>query len=1067
MVNKIYTRVMILLLAIMHSHWHSLIARQQTQLPEVRGQVSDTTGNQLSGVSITVKGRSSIGTTTDLNGMYFLQLPEKKLTLVFSMVGYTTQEVELNGRERVDVVLQETSSLLDDVVVVAFGKQKKQDVIGAVTSVSPSDLKIPSSNLTTAFAGRIAGMIAYQRSGEPGQDNAAFFIRGVTTFGYKRDPLILIDGVELSTTELARLQPDDIASFSILKDATATALYGARGANGVILIATKEGKAGTAKVSLRYESAFSSPTKNVELADPITYMRLHNEAVLTRNPLGVLPYPESKIDNTIAGANPYVFPANDWRKELFNDYAVTQRANFNVTGGGQIAQYYLAGTFNKDNGVLRVNGLNNFNNNIDLRSYALRSNVNISVTKSTQVNVRLYGTFDDYTGPIHGGTQMYHNVMRSNAVMFPATFPADEDHRYLQHILFGNAQSGSSSYYLNPYAEMVKGYRDYSKSLMLAQFEVKQDLSSLVEGLSFRAMGNTNREAFFDVSRAYEPFWYQYTNYDKYTQEYGISVMNPEGGREYLDWAEGPKTVRSTLYVESALNYNRTFADKHGISGLVIFNMRDYVEGNASSLQASMPYRNMGFSGRATYSYDNRYFAEFNFGYNGSERFYQTERFGFFPSGGVAWSVSNEAFMKPLADVVSKLKLRATYGLVGNDAIGSPTDRFFYLSNVDMGSTERGAVFGTDNNYNRPGVNVTRYDNRFITWETSRQTNIGIELGLFNKIDIQADYFNQYRYNILQDRASIPTTMGLSSTVRANVGEAASSGIDMSIDYSNHFSRNVWLTTRGNFTYATSEFKVFEEPQYYERNLSRIGYPISQQWGYIAERLFVDENDVANSPVQNFGKAPMGGDIKYVDVNGDGEITTLDRVPIGYPTDPEIIYGFGFTAGFKQFDISAFFQGSARSSFWINTTNAVSGGAGTTEPFVSYYHSQVERDQVVRGRVENQLLKAYADDHWSEENRNIYALWPRLDFSPNANNNQLSTWFMRNGAFLRLKTVELGYTLPERHANRLRLSTLRMYATATNWFTLSYHQMWDVEMGASGLGYPIQKVLNFGLQVGF
>ena len=748
---------------------------------------------------------------------------------------------------------------------------------------------------------------------------------------------------------------------------------------------------------------------------------------------------------------------------MFKDYATTQRANFNVTGGGQVAQYYLAGTYNKDNGILRVNGMNNFNNNINLRSYALRSNVNIGVTKTTQVNVRLYGTFDDYTGPIQGGTQMYRNVMRSNAVMFPATYPVDQEHQYIHHILFGNAvPTTAETNYLNPYAEMVKGYKDYSKSLMLAQFELKQDLSAITEGLSLRAMGNTNRESYFDVSRNYEPFWYQYSNYDKYTQHYNLSVLNPDKGQEYLTSNEGIKTIKSTLYAEAALNYNRTFADKHGISGLLIFNLRNYVEGDVSTIQASMPYRNTGLSGRATYSYDSRYFAEFNFGYNGSERFYKTERFGFFPSAGLAWYASNENFMKPLKNIISKLKFRATYGLVGSDAIGSADDRFFYLSNVNMNSTSLGAVFGTDNNYTRPGVDVQRYDNRLITWETSRQTNIGLELGLFGKIDIQADYFNTFRSNILQERASIPTSMGLSSVVKANVGKAASSGIDMSVDYSNHFGRDFWLTARGNFTYAASAFKVFEEPQYYEQNLSKIGFPISQKWGYIAERLFVDENDVANSPSQNFGTTAMGGDIKYMDVNGDGQITTLDKVPIGYPTDPEIIYGLGFSTGFKNFDVSAFFQGSARSSFWINTADEKLGSPGSTEPFVSYSSADSPS-----GKTENQLLKAYADNHWSEENRNIYALWPRLSASPNDNNNQPSTWFMRNGSFLRLKTLELGYTLPEKYSRKLLLNTLRVYASGTNLLTLSHHKIWDVEMGSSGLDYPIQKVFNFGLQLTF
>src|SRR5690606_30565282 len=316
------------------------------------------------------------------------------------------------------------------------------------------------------------------------------------TFGYKVDPLILIDNVEVSTTELARIQPDDIASFSIMKDATATALYGARGANGVILVTTKEGTEGKAKISFRIENSISTPTRNVELAGPITYMELHHESGRTRDPDAPLMYSQTKIENTRMGVDPIVFPATDWRKELFKDYTMNQRFNLNVSGGGQVARYYVAGSMNRDNGVLKVDGRNNFNNNINLTSYTLRSNVNVNLGKLTELVVRLNGNFDDYTGPIQGGEAFYNMVMRTNPVLFPAYYPIDEDHSYLRHIMFGNYDEGQ---YLNPYAEMVRGYREYSRSRMLAQLELNQDLSFITEGLAFRSLMNTNRTSFFDV----------------------------------------------------------------------------------------------------------------------------------------------------------------------------------------------------------------------------------------------------------------------------------------------------------------------------------------------------------------------------------------------------------------------------------------------------------------------------------------------------------------------------------------------------------------------------------------
>ena len=1015
------------------------------QSTEVRGTVTDTLGNTLAGVSVVVKGQNTIGTTTDLNGKYFLSVP-RNATLIYSLVGYTAQEISVGSKEVINVSLQAATSQLDDVVVVAFGTQRKKDVIGAVTSINPSELKVPSSNLTTALAGRLAGVIAYQRSGEPGQDNASFFIRGVTSFGYKVDPLILIDGVEFTTTDLARLQPDDIASFSIMKDATATALYGARGANGVILVTTKEGKEGRAKISFRLENSVSAPTKNIELADPITYMQLHNEAVSTRNPLAFRPYLQSKIDNTIAGTNPYMYPATDWRQELFRDYTMNQRANINVSGGGQIARYYIAGTFNQDNGVLKVDGRNNFNNNIDLKSYLLRSNVNINVTKTTEVGVRLYGSFDDYAGPIDGGTGLYNKVMRSNPVLFPAYYPVMPGYEHVKHIMFGGSVEGG----INPYADMVKGYKDYSRSLMLAQFEVKQNLGFLTEGLTFRAMGNTNRTSYFDISRYYNPFLYEATAYDKTNNTYQLAALNELTGTEYLGSSDNDKTitVSSMFYLESAMNYNRTFREKHGLSGMLVYIMRQELSTNNESnvdLQQTLPFRNLGLSGRFTYAYDSRYFAEFNFGYNGSERFHSDYRFGFFPAGGVAWHISNEKFWAPLASVVPMLKVRATYGLVGNDAIGSAADRFFYLSNVNMNNTGRGATFGTDYGYSKPGVSISRYDNPDITWETAEKVNLGVEIGLFNKIDIQADFFSEYRRNILRTRASVPTYMGLSADVRANVGEAASRGMDMSVDYNQQFDNGMWITARGNFTYATNEYKIYEEPEY-EREWwkSRVGYSLNQQFGYIAERLFVDDQEVANSPTQNFGGiAVMGGDIKYRDINGDGQITELDMVPIGNPTIPEIVYGFGFSAGFKKFDLSCFFQGLTNESFWISPTN--------TRPFVSG----------------NQLLKAYADDHWSERDGNVMALGPRLAAVSNPNSQRTSTWFMRDGTFLRLKNAEFGYTFDQHQLRRLRMESLRLYLNGSNLLSWSRFKLWDVEMAGNGLGYPVQRVINMGVQVSF
>ncbi|MDR1153972.1 MAG: TonB-dependent receptor, partial [Bacteroidales bacterium] len=1027
----------------------------------VTGTVSDEGGDLMPGVNIIIRG-TTLGTTTDINGEFALTVPSDTTVLLFRFVGYRTQEMVVGNRKIIAVSMQEAAAEIGEVVVVAFGTQKKQSVIGAISTINPAELKVPSSNLTTALAGNMSGVIAYQRSGEPGQDNADFFVRGITTFGTNTNPLILIDGIELSSTDLARLRPDDIESFSVLKDATATALYGARGANGVVLVTTKQGTVGPAKISFRFENSFSAPTRTVAVADPVTYMKMNNEAILTRTPGGERLYSQEKIEMTEAGRFPLIYPANDWKEMLFKDHTMNQRANMSVSGGGGVARYYVAGSFNRDNGILKVDKRNNFNNNIAINNYDLRANVNIDVTKITELIVRLSANFEEYKGPLRGGTDMYNLMVRSNPVRFPAYFPVDEDHKYAEHILFGNWNNSNNSYKVNPYAEMVRGYKEKSRSQILAQVELKQDLKFITEGLNARGMMNISRLSQFAVNRSYNPFYYEIgSNYNRLTGAYKLTETTI--GTEYLRYDEIPddREQYSSFYFEGTLNYVRDFG-KHNISSLLVYQARQTLKANAGSLELSLPSRSLGLSGRATYSYDSRYFAEFNFGYNGSERFDKDNRFGFFPSAGAAWVLSNEQFWENIKPVVNNLKLRYSYGVIGNDQIGDANDRFFYLSRMDMDNSGRSALFGLEYNVRHNGIRVNQYANPYISWETSTKQNFALELGLWNKLSLIAEYFTEYRSNILMDRASIPNTMGLESerSVRANVGEASGKGVDLTLEYQQNWNTDFWTSARANFTYAASRYEVYEEPEYREPWRSRVGWSLRQESGYIAERLFVDDEEAAGSPPQSVGNDKYGGgDIKYTDVNRDGRIDAADRVPLGYPTMPEIIYGFGFSMGYKGFDLSAMFQGAARQSFWIN--------AHSTAPFID----------------DAQILQAYADSYWSEETQNVYAIWPRLDTKINGNNvpgayydsngnqqwsgDQRNTWFMRNAAFLRLKQVEFGYTLPARITEKIRMSNLRFYVSGTNLFLLSKFKMWDVEMAGNGLGYPLQRVFNVGVNLTF
>lgn len=948
------------------------------------------------------------------------------------------------------VKLKNAANELDEVTVVAFGKQRKESVIGSISTVDVKTLKVPSSNLTTALAGNVAGVIAYQRTGEPGQDNADFFVRGITTFGANTSPLILIDNIELTSTDLARLQPDDIESFSIMKDATATALYGARGANGVIFVTTKRGQEGPAKIFARVETSISAPTDVVELADPVTYMKSYNEAISTRDPLGELMYTYDKIEQTgKPGANRLIYPANDWYDMLFKDFATSYRANVSARGGGKVATYYVSGAYTEDTGVLKVDKRNSFNNNIDDKNYTLRSNVDINVTPTTKLAVRLTGNFRDYQGPLNGGSDVYRQIMHSDPVLFPAYYPVDDEHVGIQHIMFGNYEDGS---YINPYANLVKGYKNYQRSQMIAAVQLEQDLKFITKGLSFMTLFNLTRLSEFTVNRQFNPYWYRLDRYDSYTGEYHVNRIN-ENGTDYLTYSESGKTVKNTMYSETRLNYNRSFG-KHDVTGLLVFTASESLTANAGSLQLSLPSRNAGLSGRFTYGYDKRYFVEYNFGYNGSERFHKSHRWGFFPSAGLAWMMSNEKWFKPLTKVVSNLKLRYSYGLVGNDNIGSSSNRFYYLSEMSMNNSGLGASFGETRNVSYNGIGVVRYANEAITWEKSYKSNYALELGLFKKLDIIAEYFTEHRTDIFMQRADIPNTMGLQAAVYGNIGQARSKGIDIQADYKQAWASGLWASARANFTYSTGKYDVYEEPTYPESYRQHAGRSIRQTWGYIAERLFVDDEDAANSPSQAaFGSQYGGGDIKYTDVNGDGVITNADMVPIGYPTSPEIIYGFGVSLGHKGFDFSVFFQGLGRESFWIDATSAYSTKYNKygTAPFVN----------------NGQLLKAYSDSHWSEDNRDIYALYPRYSAYENHNNTQVSTWWMRDGSFVRLKQMEFGYTLPQKLTNKIHIDNLRVYFQGNNLLCWSKFKLWDPELAGEGFNYPIQRTFNIGVNVTF
>jgi len=1020
---------------------------QQQARRMIKGTVVDPQGETLPGVSVEVAGRQG-GVITDADGKFQIEAATGE-ALRFTLLGMKTQTVSVTNSSVMNIKMETNVEELADVVVTAFAKQKRESVVSSIQTINPKELRMPSSNLTAALAGRLAGIISYQTSGEPGADNAQFFVRGVSSFGYAKDPLILLDGFEVGKDDLARIDPDNIASFSVLKDATAAALYGTKGANGVIMVTTKRGQTGAPKVAVRMEGRVSEPTKIMKTVDGITYMNLYNEAQFNDNPLLPPYYSAQKIENTMNKLNPYAYPNFNWYDEMFKPSAFNQHYNLNITGGGSVVNYYLAASYDKEQGILRNNDMNNFKNNIDINRFNLLTNITMDLTTTTKLDFNMNSIFENYTGQLDDANQVFAGVMNSNPVEFPTYFQPDSANMYTRHILFGSDATGTR---YNPYAQMVRGYKDGSNARITSQFSVDQKLDAITEGLLARAKVSVRSYTLTDSRRAYAPYLYAIKKYDEFTDKYVLQEVFR--GADVLGDPSISRASEFRLYFEGGLTYTRRINNTHDIMALLIYTQEENKNTNnwdPSTIQRTLPSRLQGVRGRINYGFRDRYLAELSLTYNGSEKFNKDHRYGLFPAMGLGYIISNEKFWEPMQKIIPMLKFKYSLGQVGNDQIAGPNDRFFFLSDISINSG--GYRWGTDYNSDYGMFSINRYANPMITWEISVKQNFGIEMDLLKDRGLKfiLEYFTENRKQIYQERQNLPATMGLTSGVFGNVGQVKASGWDGSIDYNHNFNKDTWMTGRLNFTYAHNWIVQNEEPVYRYPYLSNIGWPIDTWQGYVAERLFIDQADIDNSPDQQLGSIPRPGDIKYKDINGDGIINSDDKVHIGYPTVPEITYGFGLSGGYKNWDLSFFMQGQDRVSFFIDARgNGGSDHQGIT-PFAS-------------GR---NLLQIIADDHWSPNNPVSHAFWPRLSAQTNSNNEQVSNWWLRSGRLLRMKNAELGYTIPKKLFGKLPVAMARVYVSGTNLFNITKFKLWDPEIGRSGFNYPLQRVYNVGLNLSF
>ena len=917
--------------------------KKPVQLIAVTGRVVDEKGNPIPGATVLIQGTTQ-GVATDADGRYTINTrPEDALRISF--IGYKTEVVPLKGKTKLNVRLNPTAENIEEVTVVAFGEQKKESVVSAITTVDARTLKSSSSDLTSQFAGKIAGIVGWQTGGIPGalteeEMNTKFYIRGITSFQSKAniDPLILIDGVESSKLDLSRMTPEDIETFSVMKDASATAMYGARGANGVILITTKKGQEGSVYTSVRYEAVLSMPTREIEVVDPINYMKMYNQALLARNPDATPQYSVERIERTGSPSYPsWVYPANDWYDIMFHDYSINHRAGLNIRGGSRLVQYYTSVNYVRDEGMLKTDRLNQFKCNIENSTFSFRTNLNIDLSAGIRLNINTSANLDKYRGPYADVSQAYYLAFNASPVDFAPTYPADESSNW-PHLRFGAVDQNTT----NPYLILHQGYKDRRRYSAVARAEYIHNLSTLLKGLELRASVSMNQTGYYANAYKTVPYMYALKDYDFETGVHQLNALNSsEASRTLTKDTDGQHTnsSQSTQMSYEVRGLHVAAWGEHQTSLTVVFNAQETTYSQTASVLDGIPNRNMGVSMRGTYGWRDKYFAEASFGYNGSERFAKDHQFGFFPALGAAWIASKERFLADhTAHWLSFLKFRFSWGKVGNDGV-IKTPRFTHLPLLDNDSALDPAPSG--NNISRPYV--ASYPNEKLTWEIAEQSNIGIETKFFGGIvELNADIYQEIRHNILDYRYTMPSTTGLEKPQIGNVGKARSRGIDLSGKIQHAFTPDLWMILNGTFTYSKATYREIEEATSKPEWQRREGHELSQQIGYIAEGLFRDQAEINNSPTQ--GGDIMPGDIRYRDINEDGVIDVNDATYIGFPTTPRVIYGFSGFFNFKNIEFSFAFQGSGKRAFFMNPQNI--------SPFVD----------------NRAMLKAIYDDHWSADN---------------------------------------------------------------------------------------------------
>lgn len=1015
---------------------------QQKKKVTVTGLLTDADGNPVIGAAIQVKGTTD-GIITDIDGRYTLSV-EVGQTLVFSYIGYNTEERVVKDASPINVRMMEASQNLDDVVIIGYGQQKKESVVSSINTIGSNELKVPNRNLTNNLAGQLAGLIAVQRSGEPGYDNSEFWIRGVSSFSGGTTPLVLVDGVP---REMSDVEPDEIESFSLLKDAAATAVYGAEGANGVILITTKRGQVSKARISVRAETSVAQPTRLPQYANSYEYLKAYNEALNNAGQASV--FSDEVLANYRDNVDPMLYPNVNWY-DLLKDYTTNSRVTINARGGTEKAKYFVSGSFYTESGLFKSNTTDDYNSNIGLKRFNLRSNIDINMTKTTTVNVDLSGQYINANYPGNETQDLFTKMSTVPSYLFPMIY---EDGTIASH-------PTPNSTKVNPYNLLNNsGYSRQWRTRIQSKIGLVQKLDFITKGLSYRASLAFDANMLYTMKRTKTVTQYFAIGRD----ENGNLIFEEKvSGTNTLSGASADSSGDKNIYFENSLNYSRLFNDIHNVNAMVLYMQKEYQPHNQP-----LAYRKQGLVGRVTYMYDDRYSVEGNFGYTGSETFAKGFRFGFFPAVGAAWYISNENFYgEGLRNVLNKFKVRASLGRTGNDNTGGA--RFLYRSSMNMsapgynaGYTDGGPNGGVGN-----GIIEDLFYSPQLGWEIEVKQNYGIELGLFNnRIDLQVDYFNNRRYDILLQRKTVSNTTGFQKMPWQNFGIVTNKGVDASMVL-NYNIGDLKLSGRGNFTFARNKILEYDEvPQMYDW-MNVTGTRIGDRSVYIFDGFYTyDDFNITGEGLNRTYELKEGvvksglsgdikpGDLKYKDLNGDGIVNNFDmKRGLVDPENPEIVYGFGLSAEWKNLTVSAFFQGAG------NTATIL--GAG----------DNIQALWPFAWGVDNSRMRTEFLNHWSDSDPdNFDVVYPRLRPERHDHNQAPSTFWMRDASFLRFKNIEISYKLPQKFTSKMFMQSARIYLMGNNLCVWDRLKMWDPEMGSknSGAAYPLPRTFTIGFDVTF